>query len=790
MSYNILYDTSANPTYVPLRIPITLSLTSNNYNATTILENLSQQLTDSKYFTTSSSGMTMVSSLEQNTFQYQLSLNLERTTIPNGQYLKPVCVFPDEKDIGSPIWTGKTSCFQFQNRYQELTNIVSENASEITIYHIVSSPTIYFKCNAPFYRDTSANDQSIAVPVSDTSGYTLTQYFESIQQGMDKLKNSSSSAFCSWIDTSNNLSIPTMKFNINNVFDTSNFIIDITGSILDLIFRFPTTITQTINNNQSPEHSFQVYPGGYQIYDYDYVQTQPHSSSLPTNRIIIKSIGPKNKSVPPTYVYIPIPGNQRVGSYRDTSAMINAINLAFANVKTNNVHNDNSYNNIDLTGCYITLVSIDPNNANVSCKFNMNVQATLCEKDYQIILQDPCGNSWANNLFFQNTDVTSSINPGHADISYLLTDASYSSAYSSALGYAHIRAASSLYSNQLTLTTANNFFNITPVYNELGGVFTGDKTYNIPIKLSLPVGVSYTKEQIVANINLQLNNQLLTRGSSVDIRGTNTIFRLTVNKVFTAQDYKLVFFDRSFTRCNFGLPITVTSDTTLGWILGFRSDTVYLLTPQNVSTDVDLNTTYYMNYVGQKYTYNTTTNVASITGDTSVNVNLYNYVLLVLDDYTQNHLNDGLVTISTADNDIPLPSYASRQYVCNPLSGTYTVGNTVSDLTTQNQLTQNQVYAANQLLQNQQNKDSTRSTGPFVQDTFGLIPIKTSGLSPGQSYIEFGGTLQNQERLYFGPVNLRRITLQLLNDKGTLLNLNGANWSFSLLVEQLYNPNK
>jgi hypothetical protein len=64
--------------------------------------------------------------------------------------------------------------------------------------------------------------------------------------------------------------------------------------------------------------------------------------------------------------------------------------------------------------------------------------------------------------------------------------------------------------------------------------------------------------------------------------------------------------------------------------------------------------------------------------------------------------------------------------------------------------------------------------------------MKVSGLTNGASYIEFGGTLQNQDRLYFGPVNIYKMSVQLINDRGNIVDLNGANWSFSLVCEQLY----
>jgi hypothetical protein len=56
--------------------------------------------------------------------------------------------------------------------------------------------------------------------------------------------------------------------------------------------------------------------------------------------------------------------------------------------------------------------------------------------------------------------------------------------------------------------------------------------------------------------------------------------------------------------------------------------------------------------------------------------------------------------------------------------------------------------------------------------------------------VEFGGTLQQQERLYFGPVNIRRMNITLLNDHGEVVDLNGANWSFSFICEQLYQQSK
>jgi hypothetical protein len=109
-----------------------------------------------------------------------------------------------------------------------------------------------------------------------------------------------------------------------------------------------------------------------------------------------------------------------------------------------------------------------------------------------------------------------------------------------------------------------------------------------------------------------------------------------------------------------------------------------------------------------------------------------------------------------------------------------------------NNLTSKQLYSANEILNNKQTKQDQNifSQSPFVKDIFAVVPLKTSGLSPGATFVEFGGTLQNQERTYFGPVNIQKMSVQLLNDKGEILDLNRTDWSFTFITEQLYNPSR
>jgi photosystem II stability/assembly factor-like uncharacterized protein len=306
-------------------------------------------------------------------------------------------------------------------------------------------------------------------------------------------------------------------------------------------------------------------------------------------------------------------------------------------------------------------------------------------------------------------------------------------------------------------------------------------SYNI-INIKITSG-QYNPYQLISEINNKIQNN-----SNIEILGTNfefkiingeekTIINLNINKIYSGKDYRLVFYDPySFVKCFVGSSSVknTTWDTTLGWVLGFRLNTEYILS-EYANNDTD---------------------IITVVGDTGLSINLFNYFMICLDDYNQNHLNDGLITVTSKDTDTELPSYAKRNNIqCTPIKNTSVYNTTIKN--NNNLLTEKQLYSIRQIVNeknslNEITADNTiiRSknygSGPFVKDIFGLIPLKLSGLQNGSTYVEFGGTLQNQERLYFGPVNIQRISVKLISDRGDIVDLNGANWSFSLVCEQLY----
>jgi hypothetical protein len=368
-----------------------------------------------------------------------------------------------------------------------------------------------------------------------------------------------------------------------------------------------------------------------------------------------------------------------------------------------------------------------------------------------------------------------------SDVNREYTDISYSKTISIDRELLGIRGNSTISQNIITLTDETNKIELIP-YED--GVFSsgGENTLviDLPVKEN-NVDIRYTRDILISAINNAFTNNTTMSESSISIITIDGIektqFRITVNKEYRASDYNISFFDvYSFVKCYQGVGSvrSATWDTTLGWILGFRQFTTYKLS----------------NYI------TTDSFVIQIVADTGISTELFNYFMLCIDDYNQSHLNDGLVTITSRDTEIPLPSYAIRtKFVCDPVTGEK-VYNTESR-TDYNKLTEKQVQSLVSKA-NTSDSDNNATTGnvsskiygstPFASDVFGVIPMKLSGRSPGESIVEFGGTLQNQERQYFGPVNIQRLSIKLVSDRGNVVDLNNANWSFSLICEQLYKP--
>ena len=104
-------------------------------------------------------------------------------------------------------------------------------------------------------------------------------------------------------------------------------------------------------------------------------------------------------------------------------------------------------------------------------------------------------------------------------------------------------------------------------------------------------------------------------------------------------------------------------------------------------------------------------------------------------------------------------------------------------------LTQAQQYSANQI--NYFNKPSALTTtdrynSPNPTDYLGRFSVNRNPLDWDTSIIYKNPEPKLTERKYFGPVKLVKFKVKLINDKGFAVNLEGRDWSFSLIVTHLY----
>ena len=733
--------------FATLKIKNTIILTSSllpgTYSSQEIIDNYQTVFLNNVYLDHSKSKIVYNTDVNK----YQITIIVNRLKVINGKNIKSCLSFGIDND--NPLWTGTNSMFQFiyQDIY-EINNILSDTPSKVTSYTLPLSPTIKLECKNQKYN-IPLNNREFTINHL-LSPFTSTQYINVINLS---LTTSNVDPFQCYIE--NDTFFPTFHCNINNdiLFSTNaipNFTLHTKDSVLFTLLNFPLVITEQITYS-----NFFISQSGYTV-------------TNDNDKYQLYNIGNRNSNIDPISITIPRPtsvSGEHVFGFLET--FLEAINLSFTNATILNENNTN----IDFSQTKIELIDYNKTTGQTKCKLFLNVKITLRQSDYRILLFDPYGydgttlnnvwenekNSWYSFLHFSQPSYDLNITP-------------------------IVKSSDNFYSNQLLLTNTNNYFYINAIQNETGGVYVNGMTdYNIPLFLTLPIGSLYTKEMIVNNINKLLYENTLSSGSYIDVTSTKkTIFRININKIFTAQDYRIVFFDKTFTQCKFGSSSSVENvkwDTTIGWILGYRNLTEYSLSIDNMNVSLN-DISFYGEFPSQMFQVNPITNIVQLIGDTSINVNLYNYALIALDDFCLSHLNDGLITITKPDQTISLPSYASR------MSGTCNIP------FKKNNLTAKQLYSANaiRVKKNERQNQNINTSSSFIQDIFAFIPIKTAGLRRGQSFVDSSGSLQNQQRTYVGPVNIHKMTVRLLSDKGSILNLNGVNWCFTLAIEQLFKP--
>ena len=215
------------------------------------------------------------------------------------------------------------------------------------------------------------------------------------------------------------------------------------------------------------------------------------------------------------------------------------------------------------------------------------------------------------------------------------------------------------------------------------------------------------------------------------------------------------------TMCDTNCGIGKKANSNLGYLLGFRNS---------------------------KYEW---TNTDTITSEAIINLYGPRYLMLILDDYNQNHLNKGLVSIQDVPKKADLPSYYDPNLPCVNAPTDESQGTLQSyPFTLQGaprRLTKAKQDTINSIMKDRSQTTSNKVKSVTDSDMFALIPIKKSiNTQIGEGLTEFSGPIQVNERIYFGPVDIDRMRIRLVTDKGDTLNLNGNDWSFCMIAEVLY----
>lgn len=172
-------------------------------------------------------------------------------------------------------------------------------------------------------------------------------------------------------------------------------------------------------------------------------------------------------------------------------------------------------------------------------------------------------------------------------------------------------------------------------------------------------------------------------------------------------------------------------DYNLGWLLGFRERS------------------------------NLLSHGITLTASSILNIKGFDYLFISLDDFANNKPNQDLITNVKQKNIYKLPSYYNKHTI-----------------------TQKQSYTVDQIKSAMDGIDVDRYGAPSVSDLLAKIVVDFS--FNGNVMLTAGDLNVIGERVYFGPVTLRKFKVRLLSKFGHVINLNERNWTFTIQTTENY----
>ena len=200
-------------------------------------------------------------------------------------------------------------------------------------------------------------------------------------------------------------------------------------------------------------------------------------------------------------------------------------------------------------------------------------------------------------------------------------------------------------------------------------------------------------------------------------------------------------------------------------------------------------------------------NTATITSEGFPNMIRTKYIIIEINDFNKNYVANKFVHGRNRDDVASLPDYFKGLENISPTTAITSVNNKCVDDEEKNsgivavnpkqvplinkvfprQLTNNQIYSLNQIIKSRTNNNNLKQEFEAAPNTFAVISLESITVVPFGSLIIYDDDSPDLNmRSYFGPVDIERMNVRVLDENGEILDLNGAEWSMLVSVKHLY----
>ncbi len=288
-------------------------------------------------------------------------------------------------------------------------------------------------------------------------------------------------------------------------------------------------------------------------------------------------------------------------------------------------------------------------------------------------------------------------------------------------------------------------------FNTTFKVYRGNIINETPTSIITIQDGNYTTDNLLVEIQNQLNSE--TDLSGLNIRAKSLLTENTIVEFFntnTDVSYTILFYSNKLSESG------ARYDQNLGYSLGYR-----------VEPDENHNMKIFLDRSG------TEGNI--VTAESPVNIDGPQYFMLIMDDF--NNINNNVINIEDNQSKLPLPANFCIDKKVQLIP--------ILESDSGRQFTQAEIYSINEKI-NSQNEVNNRKKSPNNSNVFAVIHLpNTNNKTIALSYSGLFNEIMN-ERKYFAPCNIEKLKISLLDDKGNTVNLHGHNWSFSMIIDEIY----